>query len=149
MLTQTSEHTQAFDTADAMRKPATFMPPPLNALSAFPTGISPVCGWILWQLPPFHRFFAIRDITICARRLFQVPRSGISACDFADMPPMVLIVGTVAKVLNLSFGIVMTFLPMTCIRIPISVIRLTSSDGWVSSVLGRIRMIFHHAFGDA
>ena len=65
------------------------------------------------------------------------------------MPPMVLIVGTVAKVLNLSFGIVMTFLPMTCIRIPISVIRLTSSDGWVSSVLGRIRMIFHHAFGDA
>ena len=44
-------------------------------------------------------FFAIRDNTICARRLFQVPRSGISACDFADVPPMVLIIAGIKNLL--------------------------------------------------
>ena len=34
----------------------------------------------------------IRDDAICARRLFQVPRSETSTCDCADKPPIVLII---------------------------------------------------------
>ena len=40
-----------------------------------------------------HGLFSfIRDDAICARRLFQVPRSETSACDCADIPPIVLII---------------------------------------------------------
>ena len=37
-------------------------------------------------------FSCVRDDAICARRLFQVPRSETSAFDCADIPPIVLII---------------------------------------------------------
>ena len=49
----------------------------------------------------YHGLFPfVRDDAIFARRLFQVPRSENSACDCADIPPIVLIIEGIKNLLS-------------------------------------------------